>query len=68
LRECVATANDGLSPIGDIDSDVDKAVEVAKQEMEIVRAGAEEVFEERVVSLEERVAELTELIEALQSQ
>ena len=64
LRE--ATANSGEA--GDIDSDIEKAVETAEQELEIVKAGAEEVFEERVASLEERVAELTELLETLQTQ
>jgi hypothetical protein len=64
MHECMTKGSAELAVVGDIDSDVDEAVEVAKQEMEIVKAGAEEVFEERVSSLEEKVAELIELLKA----
>jgi hypothetical protein len=62
MTECMDEGSKDLAVLGDIDSDIEKAVEEAEQEMEIVKAGAEEVFEERVSSLEEKVAELIELL------
>ncbi len=68
MTECMNEGSKDLAVLGDIDVDVEKAIEEAEQEMEIVKAGAEDVFEERVASLEEKVAELTKLLEALQTQ
>ena len=68
INDCIRESAANRDGSGEIDSDIEKEVETAEQELDIVKAGAEEVFEERVASLEEKVAELTELLEALQTQ
>jgi len=68
MNECLREAAANRDASDDIDTDIEKEVDIAEQELEIVKAGAEDVFEERVASLEEKVAELTELLEALQTQ
>ena len=68
MNECLSEAAANRDASDDIDTDIEKEVDIAEQELEIVKAGAEDVFEERVASLEEKVAELTELLEALQTQ
>jgi len=68
INDCIRESAANRDASGEIDSDIEKEVETAEQELDIVKAGAEEVFEERVASLEEKVAELTELLEALQTQ
>ncbi len=66
--ECKDRKQSEASLGSDVASESEKALAAAEQEIEIVKAGAEEVFEERVASLEEKVAELTQLLEALQTQ
>ena len=68
INDCIRESAANRDGSGEIDSDIEKEVETAEQELDIVKAGAEDVFEERVASLEEKVAELTELLEALQTQ
>ena len=68
INDCIRESAANRDASGEIDSDIEKEVETAEQELDIVKAGAEEVFEERVASLEEKVAELTELLGALQTQ
>ena len=49
IRDCMAEATANISSSGGIDSDLEKAAEVVEQEMEIVKAGAEQVVEEKAM-------------------